>query len=88
MPINYYKKEPFTGSYCGMRYMIRKHEDDEGTKLETIVWPQPFCFEKTDEEKKTHAYFSFDEDGILAAVDWLNRTYDEKQEIFLKSIKR
>ncbi len=86
MPINYYKKEAFTGSYQGMRYMIRKHEDDEGAKLEVIVWPQPFCFEKTDEDKKIHALFSFDEEGILEAVDWMNDIHSDKKEIFLESM--
>lgn len=77
MPINYYKKEPFTGSFKGMRYMIRKHEENDETKLEVIEWPQPFCFEKTAEDKKVHALFSFDENGILAGVDWLNEKWRE-----------
>lgn len=86
MPTNYYKKEPFTGSDRGMRYMLRKKEKEDGAALlEAVVWPQPFCFEKTAEEKKVSSTFSFDEAGIAEAIEWLNRTYEERKEEFLEA---
>ena len=54
MPISFLKKEPFTGSFQGMRYRIEKQEaDNEPTVLKTTIWPQPFCFDKTPDEKKS-----------------------------------
>jgi hypothetical protein len=86
MPTNYYKKEPFTGSDQGMRYMIRKKEQEEGpVLLEVIVWPQPFCFEKTPDEKKVSNTFSFDEEGIAQAVAWLNTVHEERKEDYLET---
>lgn len=86
MPTNYYKKEPFTGSDRGMRYMLRKKEQEDGpVRLEAVIWPQPFCFEKTADEKKVSAVFSFDETGIAEAVEWLNKTYEERKEEFLEA---
>ncbi len=88
MPTNYYKKEAFTGSYGGMRYMLRKKEENAQTLLEAIIWLQPFCFERTPEEQKTSAVFSFDEEGIAGAIRWLNSTYDERKEEFLEAQQR
>ena len=40
--------------------------------LGVTVWPEPFCFEKTPEDKKTFREFPFDEDGVMAGLDWIN----------------
>lgn len=85
MPTNYYKKEPFTGSDRGMRYMLRKKEQEDQVMLEAVVWPQPFCFEKTAEGKKEYNAFSFDEAGIAKALEWLNETYEKRKEEFLEA---
>ena len=47
--LNYIKKENLTGSYQGMRYVFMKEEEN----LVVYIWPEPYCFEKTDDEKKT-----------------------------------
>ncbi len=80
MPIAYYKSETFTGSYRGMRYLIRKKETEEGKLLEAVTWPQPFSYEVTADDKKTANTFTYDEAGICAAVDWLNASYEERKE--------
>ena len=36
------------------------------------VWPEPFSFDRTPEDKKTFKEFSFDEDGVMAGLDWIN----------------
>ena len=59
--IPYLKKTVFTGSEKGTNFMIRK-----------ITWPGPFIFSVTEDEKKTYQEFEFSEDGIKAAVAWLN----------------
>jgi hypothetical protein len=41
-----------------------------------IIWPEPFNFEVTPEEKKHHRDFPFTTDGIWEAVDWLNAEHE------------
>lgn len=40
------------------------------------VWPEPFSFEKTPEDKKTFKEFDFSEDGVMEGLRWIN---EEKQ---------
>lgn len=85
MPISFLKKEPFTGSFQGMRYRIEKTEipleeaSGESSKTQTVlktsIWPQPFCFDKTPDEKKSAKVFDFSPEGLSLAVDWLNEQY-------------
>lgn len=69
------KKSRFTGSYQGMRYLLQKaertkeqgsqeQEDKTETVLEAVIWPEPFHYEKTEEEKKHKKDFPFHEDGL------------------------
>ena len=86
LSLNYYSYgQAFTGSYKGMRYRIilqKETKDDDGNVvtekgLLASVWPEPFAFEKTAQEKITTRLFPFDEDGRMAAADWLNAMYEE-----------
>ena len=72
--IPYLKKTVFTGSEKGTNFMIRKINGEEGEpdKIQAITWPGPFIFSVTEDEKKTYQEFEFSEDGIKAAVAWLN----------------
>lgn len=45
------------------------------TVIRAVIWPEPFNFEVTPEEKKHSRDFSFDADGLWAAVDWLNEEH-------------
>lgn len=82
----YIKKERYTGSYEGMRYMLEKKdfpEPEEGSNEEkkpscilACVWPEPFSYEKTDEEKKTFAEFPLSEDGVTEALNWISKRQD------------
>ncbi|MBD5460351.1 MAG: hypothetical protein HDR26_05335, partial [Lachnospiraceae bacterium] len=45
---------------------------EEGKKLKATVWPEPFCFQVTPEEKKTGKEFPFSEEGVEEAVEWMN----------------
>ena len=42
--LNFYKKEKFTGSYKGMRYLIQKEHDEESDTdvFRAIYWPGPY----------------------------------------------
>ena len=60
--IPYLKKTVFTGSEKGTNFMIRKISGEEGEpdKIQAVTWPGPLIFSE------------FSEDGIKAAVAWLN----------------
>lgn len=83
MPLAFFKKEVFTGSEKGMRFLIRKADD----KLEGIIWPEPYSFAATQEDLKSKAEFEFSQDGVGLAVDWLNAQYEENQERWEKSFR-
>ena len=77
---NYIKKEEYCASMDSMRYMLKKQEttNDEGEKqtvLEVIIWPEPYCYAKTPEEKKQRKNFPFSPQGVEEAADWLNEQY-------------
>ena len=63
--MNFYKKEKFTGSYKGMRY---------------LVWPGPYNFSTTPDDQKISATFPFTEEGRQQAVDWMNEQWRSRSE--------
>ena len=84
MSINFMKKEPLTGSMSGMRYRMAKQGEKGAEKLLATIWPEPFCFEKTEESEKQSSEFSLDAEGLKEAIQWLNDQY-EAQRAFWKS---
>lgn len=78
--VAFLKKSVFTGGYQGMRYLLgRKETEDGGVMLEAVIWPEPFNYEHTAEERKQRAVFPFDGDGLKKAVEWLNRQHQDGQ---------
>lgn len=73
--MNFYKKEKFTGSYLGMRYLIKKEDDI----FHVTLWPGPYNYESTPDEKKTVAAFPFTPEGKQQVVDWLNEQWESRQ---------
>lgn len=80
--LNYVKKEEYTGSMEGMRYMLRKKTEGEQTVLEVILWPEPFGYGKTPEQKKQRAVFPLNAEGLGQAVDWMNVQYETQGELW------
>ena len=74
--IPYLKKAVFTGSHKGMNFMIRKISNDTGDQIQDIVWPGPFSFAATEDEKKTFHEFEFSAEGLKNAILWINEYYD------------
>ena len=70
--MNFYKKEQFTGSYKGMRYLLKKDTEEEATVFRCYIWPGPYNFATTPDEQKTIATFPFTDAGKQEAVDWMN----------------
>ena len=84
--MNFYKKQQFTGSYKGMRYLLRKDSEeipsdnpDTPPESKTIfrcyIWPGPYNFATTPEEQKITATFEFSSAGKQQAVDWMNEQW-------------
>ena len=67
MPVNFLKKEKYTGSCKGMRFRMEKFEKEgeETPVLRVSVWPEPYSFDCT-----------FDADGIAKGADWINERYE------------
>lgn len=80
--LNYIKKEEYTGSMDGMRYMLKKKEKEEGAALEVIIWPEPYCYARTAEEKKQRREFSLSMEGVQEAADYLNAMYREQKSVW------
>lgn len=76
LALNFYKKEAFTGSLTGMRYRVAKDGDD----LIATVWPEPFSYDNTSDDKKQSEHFPYSEEGLNAIVEWLNRIREEQKE--------
>lgn len=68
---NYIKKDDYVGSMDGMRYLLRKTNEEE-PRLELVLWPEPYSYGKTEEKKKQRLYFPFSEAGLSEAVDSMN----------------
>ena len=75
--MNFYKKESFTGSYKGMRYLLKKDNEEESTIFRCYVWPGPYNFATTPESQKVMATFPFTEEGKQQAIDWMNEYWNE-----------
>lgn len=77
--------QPFLGSFKGMRYRIERNpmevvaykpKDKRGeAAFKVTIWPEPFSFENTPDEKKESKEFSFDEVGKRQLTEWLNEQY-------------
>lgn len=87
LSMEYLKKTEYTGGYRGMRYRLEGVSDEDGKKLQVTVWPEPFNFFTTPQELKTKECFSFDEDGVVDAIAWMNDRYFEERKRFEEAPK-
>ena len=79
LAFDFYKKEKFTGSLCGMRYRIEKTTEQDTEQLLVWTWPGPYGFAATKEEKEEKR-FPFAEESLEEIADYLNRVYEEGRE--------
>lgn len=85
--LNYIKKEEYCASMDGMRYMLKKKEKEDGHCLEVIIWPEPYCYAKTPEDKKQRIEFDLSAEGVEKAADWLNEQYVQQKKLWELSKK-
>lgn len=76
LSLNFVKKEDFTGSYKGMRFMLHQETAEEEKKLRVYLWSEPFGFEATPDGEKISGLFAFSEEGLGEAIDWMNGNYE------------
>ena len=76
LSLNFVKKEDFTGSHLGIRFMLHQADVEQEKKLQVYLWSEPFGFEATPEEQKISEYFAFSEEGLAEAIDWMNANYE------------
>ena len=84
LSINFLKKQNYTGSYRGMRYILMK-ESGEEPLLKAVIWPQPMNYENSLPESRTEKTFPFSSDGRKEAIAWLNASYESGREIWDKA---
>lgn len=78
MPINFLKKERFTGSHKGMRFAMERAEGDGDNppRLCVTVWPEPYGYDATPDCEKETILLDFNEDGLVKGVEWVNGQYE------------
>ena len=80
--------EAFFGSYKGMRYRLAREplehvffvpvsERNPDARLMATVWPEPYSYFDTDEDKKLSEKFPITEVGFEDAIKWINDQYDK-----------
>ena len=84
---NYVKKDEYTASMDGMRYMMKKKDKEEGSVLEAIIWPEPHCYAKTPQENKQGTEVAVTGEGVAQAADWLNEQYLQQKSLWELSKK-
>ena len=72
------KKEPFSGSHCGMRYYLTLTDE----RLTVYLYPEPWCFEATPEDQEERNDFPFTQEGLDEAVVWMNELFEAERERF------
>lgn len=86
-PLNYIKKEEYSGSMGGMRYQLKKTAGDSGDCIRVTIWPEPYSYFKTPEEKKQSIEVPLTEQGVEQAADWLNEQYEAQKEKWRESLR-
>lgn len=87
-PLNYIKKEEYSGSMEGMRYLLKKEKSGEVDVIRVTVWPEPLGIFHTPKEKQTWTEVPMSPEGVEQAADWLNEQYETRQEYWLENLHR
>ncbi len=77
LALDFYKKEKFTGSRRGMRYLIKRETEGDAERFDVFTWKGPYSFAATDEEKEKKT-FPFSDAALEEITSYLNRVYEKK----------
>lgn len=87
-PLNYIKKEEYSGSMDGMRYMLKKAKAGDTDVIRVTIWPEPYGINRTPDEQKSSTDVPLTAKGVEMAADWLNGQYLEQEERWKESLRR
>lgn len=87
-PLNYIKKEEYSGSMEGMRYMLKKVKSGEDDVIRVIIWPEPLNMLRTPEHLRESIEVPLTEEGVEQAADWLNEQYESRRDYWLEKRNR
>lgn len=69
-----------TGQQKGMRYRLKRTGEKPDFKLCATVWPGPFAYDATPNEKKTDCEFPYSDEGRSEAIDWMMEQYETRRD--------
>lgn len=87
IPVGGLKKEPFSGSHNGMRYLFRGDDGKNSTTFTVFIYPEPWCFEQTPEDQIEQENFPLSEEGMDLAIAWLLEKFEAEKERWLNAAK-
>ena len=87
VPVGGLKKEPFSGSHNGMRYLFQGDDGKNSTTFTVYVYPEPWCFEQTPKDQIEQANFPLSEEGMDQAIAWLFERFEAEKERWLDAAK-
>ncbi len=87
-PLNYIKKEEYSGSMEGMRYLLKRDKDGEEDAIRVTIWPEPLGIYKTPKEKQTSILVPLTTEGVEQAADWLNEQYETRKDYWLENLHK
>ena len=87
-PLNYIKKEEYSGSMGGMRYMLKKGRKEEEDIIRVTIWPEPLNLVKTPENLRETIEVPLTAEGVEQAREWLNGQYESRREYWLENLQR
>ncbi len=84
-PLNYIKKEEYSGSMEGMRYMLKRVKSGEADAIRVTIWPEPFNLQHTPDHLKESIEVPLTAEGVDQAADWINGRYEAEREKWQES---
>lgn len=87
-PLNYIKKEEYSGSMDGMRYLLKKVKSGDEDVIRVTIWPEPFNLLRTPEELKEFIEVPLTTEGVERATDWINERYEAEKDKWQESLHK
>ena len=87
-PLNYIKKEEYSGSMEGMRYLLKRVKSGGDDVIRVTIWPEPFNMLRTPEDLKESIEVPLTTEGVEQAADWINERYETEKDKWQESLHK
>ena len=87
-PLGFIKKEEYSGSMEGMRYLLKKVKSGGQDVIRVTIWPEPFNLLRTPENLKEYIEVPLTTEGVGQAADWINERYEAEKEKWQESLRK